>query len=242
MQWFRHDSMANTDAKLIKLRIKYGMEGYGLYWFCIELIANDVSAKNITFELEHDAEIIAHQTGIHHERVQEMMAYMVKLGLFEQDGGIITCFKLAKRLDERWTRSEELKQVIKKHSEKLSSDNLQIVDAIREENIIEKNRKEKEVKEKNVDALFDEFYSLYPNKKARKVARAAYGKVYQEHEQIMAGLLAYKESPDWKKDNGKFIPHPSTWLNQRRWEDELEQKPKHGLSDSALFLLQGYPG
>lgn len=22
------------------------------------------------------------------------------------------------------------------------------------------------------------------------------------------------------KDNGQYIPYPSTWLNQRRWEDE----------------------
>ena len=25
-----------------------------------------------------------------------------------------------------------------------------------------------------------------------------------------------------EKDDGRFIPHPATWLNQRRWEDELE--------------------
>jgi hypothetical protein len=60
MRWFKHDADANADAKLKKVRIKYGMQGYGLYWYCLELIAGNVDVDNITFELEHDAEIIAH--------------------------------------------------------------------------------------------------------------------------------------------------------------------------------------
>lgn len=112
MRWFKHDSDANGDAKLKRVRIKYGMEGYGLYWYCLELIASDVSKDKITFELEHDAEIIAHDTGIHYERVQEMMTYMVNLGLFEQDGGIITCIKMAQRIDQSMTSNPHMRQII----------------------------------------------------------------------------------------------------------------------------------
>lgn len=100
MKWYKHDANAHGDAKLERVRIKYGMEGYGLYWYCLELIAQTVEPHNLSFELEHDAEIIAHRTGIHFERVQEMMTYMVDLGLFEQREGVITCLKLAKRCDE----------------------------------------------------------------------------------------------------------------------------------------------
>lgn len=109
MKWFKHDSNANTDAKLRKLRLKYGMEGYGLYWYCLELIADRVDRKNLTFELEHDAEIIAHDTGIHYERVQEMMTDMVKLGLFENNTGAITCIKMALRLDETTSKHPDIK-------------------------------------------------------------------------------------------------------------------------------------
>ena len=32
------------------------------------------------------------------------------------------------------------------------------------------------------------------------------------------------------KDNGQYIPNPATWLNQGRWEDELEAaKPKESM-------------
>ena len=44
MKWFKHDSDANQDAKLKKLRLKYGAQGYGIYWYCLELIARNVKA------------------------------------------------------------------------------------------------------------------------------------------------------------------------------------------------------
>lgn len=39
--------------------------------------------------------------------------------------------------------------------------------------------------------------------------------------EIMAGLQRHKETEQWNNHNGKYIPHASTWLNGRRWEDEL---------------------
>ena len=117
MKWFKHDSDAHRDAKLKRIQMKYGMEGYGLYWHCIELIAGNVDQNNITFELDHDAEIIAHDTGIHYELVQEMMEYMVNLGLFENDDGVITCLKLAKRLDQSMTSNPHLRGIIKQINE-----------------------------------------------------------------------------------------------------------------------------
>ena len=45
-----------------------------------------------------------------------------------------------------------------------------------------------------------------------------------------------KQTEQWKKDNGKYVPYPATWLNQERWTDEInmmqdnkpvnEQEPK----------------
>lgn len=105
MKWFKHDSNANGDAKLKRVRIKYGMEGYGLYWYLLELIAAGIERHNLTFELEHDAELIAHDTGIHYERIHEMMNYFIDLELFESSQGIITCLKMAARTDEYISKS-----------------------------------------------------------------------------------------------------------------------------------------
>lgn len=100
MKWFKHDSDAGNDAKLRKLRLKYGAQGYGIYWYCLELIARNVEKHNLTFELEHDAILIADDFKLSGEFVQEMMIYMVDLGLFENSSGVITCLKMSSRTDE----------------------------------------------------------------------------------------------------------------------------------------------
>ena len=38
---------------------------------------------------------------------------------------------------------------------------------------------------------------------------------------MLAAIEKSKQSDQWTKDNGQYIPHPSTWIHQRRWEDDL---------------------
>ena len=40
----------------------------------------------------------------------------------------------------------------------------------------------------------------------------------------MDAISAQKRSRQWTENNGQYIPNPATWLNQRRWEDELTQE------------------
>lgn len=112
MKWFKHDSNANADSKLQNVLLDYGLEGYGLYWYCIELIAGKVDADNITFSLEHDARIIARNTGSTAQKVEEMMRYFVSVGLFENSDGMITCMKMARRLDQSMTSNKAMRAII----------------------------------------------------------------------------------------------------------------------------------
>ena len=41
---------------------------------------------------------------------------------------------------------------------------------------------------------------------------------------IISAVKQQKKSTEWAKNNGQFIPHPTTWLNQERWGDELTIK------------------
>ncbi len=68
---------------------------------------------------------------------------------------------------------------------------------------------------------FNDFWGLYPRRVAKKAAEKAWSRIATSPEvieQIMAGLRA--QLPAMMKQERKFIPHPSTWLNQRRFEDE----------------------
>ena len=80
---------------------------------------------------------------------------------------------------------------------------------------------------------FDEFWSAYPKKVKKIKAREAWMKIKPSaalHQKILAAVEAAKNSRQWKKDNGDFIPHPTSWLNQGRWEDEL---PTDGSSEET---------
>jgi len=112
MKWFKHDSNAHTDTKLKKLRHKYGIQGYGLYWYCLELIAGKISKENITFNLEDDAETISVDWNLDQLKVQEIMQYMCDLALFDNNNGSITCLKLAKRLDDTNSKNPEIRAII----------------------------------------------------------------------------------------------------------------------------------
>lgn len=80
--------------------------------------------------------------------------------------------------------------------------------------------------EKNSNALsrFGDFWVSYPVKKSKGQAERAWAKLNpdeQLHDAILDGLERAKTSEQWVSANGRFIPHPATWLNARGWEDEL---------------------
>lgn len=173
MKWFKHDSNASSDAKIKKLLIRHGAVGYAVYFHCLELIAGNVSNENITFELEHDSEIIADNLRIRGtndksgvEIVEEIMRYIIDLELFENNSGRITCFKMIKRLDSSMTSNPKFRKLIleaKEHHElldeshdsnkeshdtvKSSADTIMISDqkVMQEQNRIEQNRKEENI-------------------------------------------------------------------------------------------------
>ncbi len=72
---------------------------------------------------------------------------------------------------------------------------------------------------------FSAFWALYPRRVAKKAAEKAWGRVATSPEmieQIMAGLRA--QLPAMLKKEKEFVPHPATWLNQQRFEDDTPGK------------------
>lgn len=75
------------------------------------------------------------------------------------------------------------------------------------------------------DEAFMTFWKLYPKKKNRPLAYRSWRrqKAGQVLDQVLAALERDKQSRQWTKDSGEFIPYPSTWLNARPWEDEPDE-------------------
>lgn len=104
----------------------------------------------------------------------------------------------------------------------------------------EKSRGETE-KRRSATA-FEEFWSLYPKKKAKEDAQKAFSKVSgDEFGQLMTRLRIQVASDDWRRDGGQFIPYPASWLNGKRWQDEeivtLAAEPDRG-PDPALEKIE----
>ena len=87
----------------------------------------------------------------------------------------------------------------------------------------QKKGKENKVKEiENINIQFETFWRLYPRKLKKQKAKEWFEKHKPSSElfsEMITALKKFMDSKEWKANNGQFIPHPTTWLNQKRWED-----------------------
>ena len=81
--------------------------------------------------------------------------------------------------------------------------------------------------------LFEEFWKAYPKKIGKGYAFDCFKKIRVSRsllDTMLEAIAKQKKSDMWKRDKGQYIPNPSTWLNQKRWEDDLggetEEKPR----------------
>jgi len=95
-------------------------------------------------------------------------------------------------------------------------------------------------KNRKVDPRFEEFWQEYPRKTGKEAARRAWEKASARvgADTILAGLRAAL----WPSDS-QFIPHPATWLNQGRWDDEatdnsVQARVARVMAAPSIFLME----
>ena len=90
----------------------------------------------------------------------------------------------------------------------------------------------------DADALFAKFWEAYPKKIDKKGSERAFKRIKNlgaEFEKIMAAVERQKQSEQWQKESGRFIPNPTTWIHQERWNDKTEV-PQTGSFDTDEFF------
>lgn len=82
---------------------------------------------------------------------------------------------------------------------------------------------------------FEEFWARYPRKIAKGNARKAYEKALKlaSHDEIMSGLEQFVKAAPWD-DDIRFCPHPATWLNGERWEDDFGEPERDPVRDMTF--------
>lgn len=82
--------------------------------------------------------------------------------------------------------------------------------------------KSKSESKDNAREDFEKFWSAYPRKAGNKQkAFESFKKADVSLDVLLKAIEIQKDSQQWRKDNGQFIPHPTTWLNGKRWEDQV---------------------
>jgi hypothetical protein len=85
---------------------------------------------------------------------------------------------------------------------------------------------------------FEQFWQAFPRKIGKKAALQSWVKAKDKPPvaDIIQSIEKAKKSVQWTKENGQFIPHPSTWLNQGRWADQMAVSKPSVFED---FLSRG---
>lgn len=107
-----------------------------------------------------------------------------------------------------------------------------------EESRVEEIRVDKKRKDNIKHELFKEFWDLYDYKKSKDSCYTKFKKLTDDDiDKIFEVLPNYiKSTPD-----KKYRKHPATWLNQKCWEDEIEETPKRERTDAEKYLAGEIP-
>lgn len=131
--------------------------------------------------------------------------------------------------------------------QKLESDRLEKQKAEQEAKAnLEAKAKAKAESESQLLKNFELFWSVYPNKKSKKTAFEKFKRIdfkKTSFESIMISLEKQKQSDDWTKNGGQYVPMPQTWIFNERWTDEIQapvQQQNHTDVNAYWTELEGF--
>lgn len=194
------------------------------------------------------AQIVRHQVGT----VEKALKIFKELGLIEiLDNGAIYMMDIQNfigKSSSEGDRKREYRNKIQNEKNNLlgqMSDKrppeIEIELEIEKDIEIEKDKE----KEKYDNKIFEKFWNEYPKKISKGNAEKWFKKNKPTNDLVdlmIEKLKIYKETEQWKKDNGKYIPYPSSWLNARGWEDEIQSNNIKQKYDTSIVYHDKYIG
>lgn len=86
-------------------------------------------------------------------------------------------------------------------------------------------------------ATFADFWLLYPRRVAKKDAEKAWNRVSPaDRIKCLVSMIEWRKV--WQQKDTQYLPHPATWLNGERWEDEI---PPEYTQSSASHVAAEIP-
>ncbi len=94
------------------------------------------------------------------------------------------------------------------------------------------------------ESRFAEFWAAYPKKTGKGAVEKIWKRLHPDtalFAKMLETLEAFKQSDQWQRENGQFIPNPATWLNQKRWEDEVPKQKGGNSHANSQGTAQSVP-
>jgi hypothetical protein len=246
VEYFPHDADASEGKTLSILFNHFGHEGISAWWLLLERISK---TRNhiISISNSEDVEFLAAKMHFKPDRLSEILKKMADLEAIDPavfSSGMIWCQNFVDRLEPVYKSrkvSVPTKPELSVPEKPLSGQEIKLsVPEITQSKV--KESKVKESKVKNI-APFEKFWEHYPKKKAKQDALKAFSKLNPDEpllDSMIRNLELATKSEDWLKEGGKFVPFPATWLNGRRWEDEIPTGGSNG--GRTGYKTPGTPG
>lgn len=106
MKWYQHESSAHNDELMRELIHRFGLEGYGVYVVCLELISEKIDQK-LEAKITILDSVLREKLRVSHQKLTKILAFFDQNSLifsnFQDKKWILECPNLLKRLDN-WTK------------------------------------------------------------------------------------------------------------------------------------------
>lgn len=219
VDYFPH--YTTSKKTIFTLQSLYGNDGYA-FWFKLLEILGNTDGHCFRYEKPADWLFLVAKTGVSEEKAKNILQTLADLEAID-----------AELYAEKVLWSDNFVTGLIPVYDKRSTE-IPVKPSLRGEkevsvektpqSIVKESKGEKPIIDYSEKFIL--FWEQYPNKQGKAKAFEKW-KAYRcengKFDTIMDALERFKNSKDWKKDDGQYIPHGGTWINQKRWEDEVTE-------------------
>ena len=229
MKWFKHISDSLDDPFIFDLLHRFGSIGYLVFFGVLEIYSREFKTElnwNLTVTRSYlDQKLNKRQSTL----VVKILKHIGNSGKWDVniEENNITIFipKFRDLLDEttlRKLRLSENKSEVSPNKLRKSSPTEVDVDVE-----VERTKTLAQIRTIARNNGFDKFWLSWPKKKSKADALKAWKQTSKSRppiEIILLKIETLKNSHEWTKEGGQYIPYPGSWLRAGGWDDEVNQK------------------
>jgi hypothetical protein len=236
IDWFRwhHGSVTDQKFQLVARKASASVAEVIAVWATILEAAS--MSEDRGNPGDQDCESIDCALGLDDGVTARIIGAMSGRGLFDEDGRISSWDKRQPKRERENDKSTDRVRALRARSAGETPCNAKLDDET-PCNAMERQetpREEKSRQEVNPPASpdgFAEFWATYPRKAGKGAAEKSFRKAkigIALLPNVLQAIERARATEQWRKDGGQFIPHPATWINERRWEDDPDSRPMNG--------------